>query len=434
MLEAFKGRWQSVQQDVSSGFQKLKQRKSPSLQGLLQVSTSSLYDVPSTSSGGVGISPGAIAQSVVNQEAGSEILHRNQQIWQETRRYSEQNVLAADAASAALAGLQAKCRSAASGMLCLKRELGTLDRVAEDLSNLVTETAKLQGLCEEVESSLAYLDVICDTQGYQEQRLDANFNFSLYRERKVAEFSETKAKMAIEYMDKMEERERRKSQEQTEKQKLYQQAFETDLELYKSTGLIANTLPPLEIDRKSPLAQSKSLPVENDSLNESGSGDANAGRASPTALLRQLINLSHATNRIDPDSYKAFKLSRPGSGFSANEAAMKELVSLLAASQLHGFPAATEMTSRAVKKRREDLGGGSSSKLGEGMDSSSHGSDFGDVIPKERLEIASAEENESFSAGDAALLEEFLSDVKLEDSGIAGSESQSVNNDDSDHS
>ena len=52
--------------------------------------------------------------------------------------------------------------------------------------------AKLQGLCEEVESALAYLEVICDTQEFQEKRLDSNFAFSLYREKKIVEFTEAK--------------------------------------------------------------------------------------------------------------------------------------------------------------------------------------------------------------------------------------------------
>lgn len=458
MLEAFKDRWNSVQQDVSHGIQKLKQRKSPSVHGRLNLAASIPGEGPSTSFDG-GLGSNGLSQSAstsLNLDAGAELLNKNQATWYETRRFSELNVKAADSASRELGKLGAKCHHGATGLMYLKKEVGTLGVLAEDLSDLVAQTAKLQGLCEEVDMAMSYLEVICDTQEFQEKRLDANFNFSLYRERKIAEFNDAKAEMAIKYMQDLENKEQKRAVEQNEKQQLYQRAFETDLQLYKTTGLVANTLPPLEISAecggksrllvKSEVMHHKSQLIENTNqaiVDSSSSGDPRASSA--TALLRNLVQLSHERNKVlgrvsdsskllqtDENRGKSEEDSTTGFGSiyvpNLENSAVKELADLLAGSQLHahhfdfGFPA---------KKLRSSDGE-------KGANSTEDGSECGGEEervfgPQSSTVAARGEqgclEGENFSAGDQALLEEFLSDVKLEDSGIAGSESQSVNGD-----
>lgn len=101
-------------------------------------------------------------------------------------------------------------------LIQLQKELRRLNVVSDELSNLITETgdnvrfllhylflpgeifsAKLEGLCEEVESALAYLDVLCHTDDMQNIKLEQRFQLALYRERKMADLNEVKSKTRI---------------------------------------------------------------------------------------------------------------------------------------------------------------------------------------------------------------------------------------------
>ncbi len=53
-------------------------------------------------------------------------------------------------------------------------------------------SASLQGLCEEVETGLIYLEAVCDTQQLQERKLDARFGLALHREATIARLNDAK--------------------------------------------------------------------------------------------------------------------------------------------------------------------------------------------------------------------------------------------------
>jgi hypothetical protein len=48
-------------------------------------------------------------------------------------------------------------------------------------------------MCGEVESTLDYLELVCDTQEHQERMLNEKFNLLLYRETKIKEMTERKS-------------------------------------------------------------------------------------------------------------------------------------------------------------------------------------------------------------------------------------------------
>uniref|UniRef100_A0A914W0H7 Uncharacterized protein n=1 Tax=Plectus sambesii TaxID=2011161 RepID=A0A914W0H7_9BILA len=130
MLEAFKEKLQTVQQDLSSGIQKLRTRKSPSFYSLSSASTSS------------GLTGSVSAPSLVDANAGAEILDYYQRSWQLTHELSEDNARAANACSDRLRTLQDVCRRDAAGIAFINRDAAVLPKLAEELSDLVSLTAK----------------------------------------------------------------------------------------------------------------------------------------------------------------------------------------------------------------------------------------------------------------------------------------------------
>lgn len=102
----------------------------------------------------------------------------------------------------------------------LNREIASLPKFSDELSNLVAETgivrlnflnfaiflmskrvfvftAKLEGLCEEVESALSYLEILCQTQDMEHVKLEQRFQLALYREKKMAALNDAKSKFYV---------------------------------------------------------------------------------------------------------------------------------------------------------------------------------------------------------------------------------------------
>uniref|UniRef100_A0A914V883 Uncharacterized protein n=1 Tax=Plectus sambesii TaxID=2011161 RepID=A0A914V883_9BILA len=204
----------------------------------------------------------------------------------------------------------------------------------------VTFSAQLQCLCDEVDRALAYLQVVSETQLFQERKLDAKFAFALHREAKIAEITETKALLTKEHQTRMQAKQKKQVVELEEKQRLFQNAFEHDLQLYKTTGLIANTIASME---------------------------------SPADAL------TTATGQLNVDD-------------------MSQLANVLATSEVHAAdtPFAQMLLNRFSLPTRTP-------RQPSAVVDLEH---FGPLTPEE----------------DEINLQQFLSDVKLEDSGIAGSD------------
>jgi len=222
MLGAIKGKLQSVQNDISEGFRQLRKKRPLSQRGL-----------PSNVS---------FHLEFVNADAGAEVLHNYTESWHRIHNATSENAEKARAIDTDLHSLTSVVERKSTDLMQLQKELRRLSVVSDELSNLITETAKLEGLCEEVESALAYLDVLCHTEDAQNIKLEQRFQLALYRERKVAELNESKTQMALDFMQETDRLDKRRQQQQTEKLKVLQQAAEKDIKTFKTSGIITNSL------------------------------------------------------------------------------------------------------------------------------------------------------------------------------------------------
>jgi len=222
MFGIIKGKLQSVQNDISEGLRQLRKKRPLSQRGL-----------PSNVS---------FHLEFVDAEAGSDILHNYTESWHRIHSASLETVETARKVDADLQLLQTVVERKSNDLMELQKELRRLSIVSDELSNLITETAKLEGLCEEVESAMAYLDVLCHTEDMQSIKLEQRFQMALYRERKMADLNEAKTQMALDFMQETERLDKRRQQQHLDKVRFLQEAAEKDINTFKTSGMITNSL------------------------------------------------------------------------------------------------------------------------------------------------------------------------------------------------
>ena len=108
--------------------------------------------------------------------------------------------------------------------------------MTEEIENALTALGKMESLYSDVEISLLALEDTIDARELQEKQLEHRFQLSMHQEKSKARFNELSNQLQEQYQSKKREVENQKSHANQERQKHYQQQFENDMSVYRSSG------------------------------------------------------------------------------------------------------------------------------------------------------------------------------------------------------
>ncbi|KAF8788080.1 Dysbindin like protein [Argiope bruennichi] len=205
MLENLRDKILNVQYDLSASFRNL-------ATGDAQLSRAKRHNFK-------GITP----------NAGANLLHYYQQQWQELHENDSINAKKAEEVDALIGNLHIYCVEHLSFIKQLNIQLAALPQLQTGIMDLMGKI--------EVEDALVNLEDVIETQELQERQLDHRFQLAMYKEKKLADFEDMKAKLGEEHAHRVQEFEKRQSLILKERQNTFQEVFEEEVKEYKKHGL-----------------------------------------------------------------------------------------------------------------------------------------------------------------------------------------------------
>ncbi|ODM91107.1 Dysbindin protein [Orchesella cincta] len=103
---------------------------------------------------------------------------------------------------------------------------------------LFVTSVNVQCAFEETEGALLMLEDMVETQELREKQLDHRFQLALYQEKRASELQDLKERLTEEHLRKIAEYDKQRESHLKERQAVFQEAFEEDLQRFKSQGAL----------------------------------------------------------------------------------------------------------------------------------------------------------------------------------------------------
>ncbi|XP_061197626.1 dysbindin-like isoform X2 [Saccostrea echinata] len=171
-----------------------------------------------------------------NLDAGADLLQRYQLIWKELHDNTEQNAKQAEEVDVLVNKLFVEYDRQNEVLGRLHEGAKALPLILSDLQNLTDVLAVLDEEYDRVEAALIQLENICEEQELQNAKLLDSQKLAAYRNRKMNELEKLKVQLAKEHVKKMQKVEKHKQIKLKERQEAFQDAFDQDVDYYRTHG------------------------------------------------------------------------------------------------------------------------------------------------------------------------------------------------------
>uniref|UniRef100_A0A3B3CNI0 Dystrobrevin binding protein 1a n=1 Tax=Oryzias melastigma TaxID=30732 RepID=A0A3B3CNI0_ORYME len=175
--------------------------------------------------------------------AGVEILSRYEDSWFLLHKRSQESAQAAEAVDGDVVVLSAHWEKRRAALIQLQEQLHSLPDFVREFDAITAKIAHLEGDFEEMESRLVYLETLCcqcDQQTVKNQHMN---QLEIYKKKKRKEVELLEVDLNLEHAQRVAELERAMQQKLRERQKVYEEAFNQDIEEYLSTGHLQHADP-----------------------------------------------------------------------------------------------------------------------------------------------------------------------------------------------
>ncbi|XP_078143105.1 dysbindin-A [Centroberyx gerrardi] len=216
MFENFRERLQTVQQDFTTGIKTLGDKSKDS-----KVKRRPRFE-----------------ENLPQFTAGLELLSRYEESWVLLHKRAKDCAQAAEAVDGQVVMLSAHWDRRTAALTQLQEQLQTLPGFISELDTITARIAHLEGDFEEMESRLVYLETLCcqcEQQRFKQHQINQLEN---YKKKKRRELEALKVELDSEHAQKVAELEQATQQKLKEQQKIYEEAFNQDMEQYLSTGYL----------------------------------------------------------------------------------------------------------------------------------------------------------------------------------------------------
>uniref|UniRef100_A0A1A8MRR0 Dysbindin-A-like n=1 Tax=Nothobranchius pienaari TaxID=704102 RepID=A0A1A8MRR0_9TELE len=218
MFENFREKLHMVQQDFSTGFKTLGDKSRDSKMKRRS----------------------RLEEGFPHFSAGLDILSRYERSWFLLHRRTKDCAQLAESVDGDIVMLSAHWERKRAALKHLQEQLQTLPDLIGELDAITANIAHLEGDFEEMESRLVYLETLCcqcEQQTIKKHHLN---QLETYKKKKRKEVELLEVELTSEHAQKVAELELAVHQKLRERQKVYEEAFNQDMERYISTGCLQN--------------------------------------------------------------------------------------------------------------------------------------------------------------------------------------------------
>ncbi|XP_037639567.1 dysbindin-A-like [Sebastes umbrosus] len=258
MFENFRERLHMVQQDFTTGFKTLgdksrdpKIRRKPRFE-----------------------------ESLPHFSAGLEILSRYEESWFLLHKRTKDCAQTAEAVDGDIVMLSAHWERRRTALTQLQEQLQSLPAFVSELDAITANIAHLEGDFEEMESRLVYLETLCCQCEQQTVKQNHINQLEVYKKKKRKELEALEVELNSEHAQKVAEVEQAMQQKLRERQKVYEEAFNQDMEQYLSTGQLQHretTEADVHVLDQMTVTNISDLEALDDFLNSAGDDDISTG-------------------------------------------------------------------------------------------------------------------------------------------------------------
>ncbi|XP_077383963.1 dysbindin-A-like isoform X2 [Festucalex cinctus] len=222
MFENFRERLHMVQQDLTTGLKTLGDKSKESKSSRRK----SRYE-----------------ENLPHFSAGLDILSRYEESWFLLHKKTKDCAQVAEAVDGDVVMLSAHWEKRRSALTQLQEQLQSLPAFIAELDAITASIAHLEGDFEEMESKLVFLETLCCQCEQQTLKQHHIHQSEDYKKKKRRELETLEVELNTEHAQKVVKLEQARQQKLRERQKVYEEAFNQDLEKYRSTGYLQHREP-----------------------------------------------------------------------------------------------------------------------------------------------------------------------------------------------
>ncbi|XP_011740886.1 dysbindin isoform X2 [Macaca nemestrina] len=240
MLETLRERLLSVQQDFASGLKTLSDK---SREAKVKSKPRTVPFLPKYS-------------------AGLELLSRYEDTWAALHRRAKECASAGELVDSEVVMLSAHWEKKRTSLVELQEQLQQLPALIADLESMTANLTHLEASFEEVENNLLHLEDLCGQCELERCKHMQSQQLENYKKNKRKELETFKAELDAEHAQKVLEMEHTQQMKLKERQKIFEEAFQQDMEQYLSTGYLQIA------ERREPIGSMSSMEVNVDMLEQ----------------------------------------------------------------------------------------------------------------------------------------------------------------------
>ncbi|XP_078700292.1 dysbindin-A-like isoform X1 [Branchiostoma floridae x Branchiostoma belcheri] len=168
--------------------------------------------------------------------AGAELLYRYKESWMHIHKSIEETAVVGETVDTEVWKLVERYEGQARALSQLHSQLETFPGLVHELSSITEMVAGLSSDFEQVEHLLNELENVCEQQDMQANQSEHRNKLASYRQAKVLERENLQVQLDLVYLRKVREMEFSQQERLKERHKMFQDAFNDDLQHYKLYG------------------------------------------------------------------------------------------------------------------------------------------------------------------------------------------------------
>jgi len=188
------------------------------------------------------LSPTSDEESVgspsVALNTGAAILSHFQQEWAELHELNEDNAKNAAVLAETISSMHGKINKNYNNIVEITQILSAPPTLNKSVEHCLSQIRNLQQSFENTERNLLDLEDAIETLELQKRKVDHKYQLALYKEKRLANFEKSRTDLAAKHAQNLVEQELKQKKMLEERQQAFEEAFNNDLETYKSLGTI----------------------------------------------------------------------------------------------------------------------------------------------------------------------------------------------------
>ncbi|XP_072385196.1 dysbindin protein homolog [Diabrotica undecimpunctata] len=213
-------------------------------------------------------------KKLINVNAGAEILTHFQDQWEELHKINEDNARKAEK-------IAQEIDKISSYVSDNKKNLGLINHIlitsqlSSNIDKCLKNIQELYNTSQTIEKDLIQLEDLIEQADFNKLKQEHEYHLEQYRSRKEDSLASFKTELNAKHLKTIEEYEIKKNAVLAERQQVFQDAFKSDLEMYKTSGAIPGRIQ--QKTQNSALLEEIQLDLDQNELDQFFSDEKSSG-------------------------------------------------------------------------------------------------------------------------------------------------------------